>query len=117
MYDPKILSELQQSQKNWEKNTLTPALSRFPERQDEFITTSSEPIESVYTPLDLPNLEFERDLGMPGEYPYTRGVHSTMYRSRLWTMRMFAGFGTAGANRPLDRFRPAYPDGIRHRRS
>jgi len=95
MYDPKILSELQQSQKNWEKNTLTPALSRFPERQDEFITTSSEPIESVYTPLDLPNLEFERDLGMPGEYPYTRGVHSTMYRSRLWTMRMFAGFGTA----------------------
>ena len=95
MYDPKILSELQQSQKNWEKNTLTPVLSRFPERHDEFITTTSEPIERVYTPLDLPNLEFERDLGMPGEYPYTRGVHSTMYRSRLWTMRMFAGFGTA----------------------
>ena len=95
MYDPKKLSELQQSQKNWEKNTLTPALSRFPERQDEFITTSSEPIERVYTPLDLPNLEFERDLGMPGEYPYTRGVHSTMHRGRLWTMRMFAGFGTA----------------------
>ncbi len=95
MYDPKKLSELQHSQKNWEKNTLTPALSSFPERQDEFITTSSEPIERVYTPLDLQNMELERDLGMPGEYPYTRGVHATMHRGRLWTMRMFAGFGTA----------------------
>ena len=95
MYDPKKLDKLRQTQKNWEENTLNPTLSHFPERQDEFITTSSEPIGKIYTPLDVQNLEFETDLGMPGEYPYTRGVHATMHRGRLWTMRMFAGFGTA----------------------
>ena len=95
MYDPKKLDELRQTQKNWEENTLNPTLSHFPERQDEFITTSSEPIGRIYTPLDAQNLDFERDLGMPGEYPYTRGVHATMHHGRLWTMRMFAGFGTA----------------------
>lgn len=95
MYDRKKLDELQQTQKKWEADTLNPTLSRFPEQQDEFITTSSEPIERIYTPLDVQNLEFEADLGMPGEYPYTRGVHATMHRGRLWTMRMFAGFGTA----------------------
>ena len=95
MFDRKKLGELQQSQNNWKKNTLNPTLSNFSERQDEFITTSSEPVERVYTPLDLQQLDFERDLGMPGEYPYTRGVHATMHRGRLWTMRMFAGFGTA----------------------
>ena len=95
MYDRKKLGELQQSQENWRKHTLNPTLSNFSERQDEFITTSSEPVERIYTPLDLQQLDFERDLGMPGEYPYTRGVHATMHRGRLWTMRMFAGFGTA----------------------
>jgi len=95
MYDPKKLDELRQTQKNWEDNTLNSTLSYFPERQDEFITTSSEPIGRIYTPLDVQNMDFEADLGMPGEYPYTRGVHATMHRGRLWTMRMFAGFGTA----------------------
>ncbi len=95
MYDRKKLDDLQQTQKKWEDDTLNPTLARFPERQDDFITTSSEPIERVYTPLDVQNLGFEGDLGMPGEYPYTRGVHATMHRGRLWTMRMFAGFGTA----------------------
>ena len=95
MYDRKKLDELHQQQHHWEENTLKPTLDRFPERKDEFITTSSEPIERIYTPLDVHDLEFERDLGLPGEYPYTRGVHATMHRGRLWTMRMFAGFGTA----------------------
>lgn len=95
MYDRKKLDELQQAQEKWEEETLSPTLSRFPEREDEFITTSSEPIQRVYTPLDVQDLEFTGDLGMPGEYPYTRGVHATMHRGRLWTMRMFAGFGTA----------------------
>lgn len=95
MYDRKKLDELQQAQEKWEEETLSPTLSRFPEREDEFITTSSEPVERVYTPLDVQDLEFSGDLGMPGEYPYTRGVHATMHRGRLWTMRMFAGFGTA----------------------
>ena len=95
MYDPKKLVEIQQAREEWEQNTLSPTLSNYAERQHEFITTSSEPVERVYTPLDLQNLEFNQDLGMPGEYPYTRGVHATMHRGRLWTMRMFAGFGTA----------------------
>jgi len=95
MYDHKKLEELLENQKKWEEETLKPTLTRFPERQENFITTSSESIKRVYTPLDVQNLEFETDLGMPGTYPYTRGIHATMHRGRLWTMRMFAGFGTA----------------------
>jgi methylmalonyl-CoA mutase N-terminal domain/subunit len=95
MYDHKKLGELQQIQKEWDEDTLSPTLSGFSERQDDFITTSSESIKRIYTPLDLENMDYERDLGMPGEFPYTRGVHATMHRGRLWTMRMFAGFGTA----------------------
>ena len=67
----------------------------WPERYEQFITTSSEPVQRLYTPLDVPDLDYVRDLGFPGEYPFTRGVHPTMHRGRLWTMRMFAGFGTA----------------------
>ncbi|MBC8508230.1 MAG: methylmalonyl-CoA mutase family protein [Chloroflexi bacterium] len=95
MYDPQELENLKKEFERWDEETLSKTLSRFPERQDEFITTSSEPIERVYTPLDVKNSNYKIDLGMPGEYPYTRGVHSTMHRGRLWTMRMFAGFGTA----------------------
>ncbi|MBC8274539.1 MAG: methylmalonyl-CoA mutase family protein [Chloroflexi bacterium] len=68
---------------------------RFEERRDSFVTASGVPIERVYTPLDIADLDYLRDLGFPGEYPYTRGVHSTGYRGKLWTMRMFAGFGCA----------------------
>jgi methylmalonyl-CoA mutase N-terminal domain/subunit len=67
----------------------------LPERRETFLTTSSEPINRLYTPLDVPNVDYQNDLGHPGEYPYTRGVHATLHRSKLWTMRMFAGFGTA----------------------
>jgi len=67
----------------------------FEERQDSFITASGVPIERLYTPLDIADLDYLRDLGFPGEYPYTRGVHYTVYRGKLWTMRMFAGFGCA----------------------
>src|SRR6266705_3454518 len=79
----------------WEKNTLQPALKKSPERQSEFTTISGYPIRRLYTKADLPNWGPERDLGFPGEPPYTRGIHSTMHRGRLWTMRQFAGFGTA----------------------
>ena len=95
MYDPKNLEKLDDEIKAWEVSNLNQTLDRFPERKDEFITTSSEPIERIYTPLDVKDSNYSEDLGMPGEYPYTRGVHATMHRSRLWTMRMFAGFGTA----------------------
>ena len=95
MYDPKKLEEIRHLHTQWEQETLTPAVSRFPERQETFITTSSEPVERIYTPLNVADLDYKHDLGMPGEYPYTRGIHATMHRGRLWTMRMFAGFGTA----------------------
>lgn len=64
-------------------------------RAGKFMTVSSEPIKELYSPLDLADFDYERDLARPGEYPYTRGVQSTMYRGRLWTMRQFAGFATA----------------------
>jgi len=79
----------------WEKNTLVPALEKSPERQREFTTLSGHPIRRLYTPADLADWSPERDLGYPGEPPYTRGIHATMHRGRLWTMRQFAGFGTA----------------------
>jgi methylmalonyl-CoA mutase, N-terminal domain len=79
----------------WEENTLRPTLEKSPERQTEFTTISGYPIRHLYTPADLPAWDPNRDLGFPGEPPYTRGIHSTMHRGRLWTMRQFAGFGTA----------------------
>ena len=76
----------------WKSTHLNPSLERFPERDEDFQTTSGIPIERLYLPQDSDYLE---DLGFPGEYPFTRGVQSTMYRSRFWTMRQYAGFGSA----------------------
>ena len=83
------------SEQKWEKDTLTPTLGKTPERQKEFTTTSGYPIRRLYTDADLAHWDPARDLSFPGEPPYTRGIHPTMYRTRLWTMRQFAGFGTA----------------------
>jgi methylmalonyl-CoA mutase N-terminal domain/subunit len=95
MDDPNKLEKLRRARQEWEQGCLQNDLTSMPERQDEFITTSSEAVERLYTPLDLSDFDYLDDLGFPGEYPYTRGVHPTMHRGRLWTMRMFAGFGTA----------------------
>jgi methylmalonyl-CoA mutase N-terminal domain/subunit len=95
MFDQERLAALRKQQDQWTENTLKEALDRHPERLEKFMTTSSAPVERLYTPLDVADLDYARDLGFPGEYPFTRGVHSTMHRGRLWTMRMFAGFGTA----------------------
>ncbi len=95
MYDDAELEKLQQALDNWEMDTLSPSLDRMPEQRQLFNTTSSEPVERLYTPLDLKSSQFEKELGFPGSYPYTRGIHPSMYRSKIWTMRMFAGFGTA----------------------
>ena len=89
------LARLRQAQADWAANTLRPTLARAPERQAEFISTSSAPVERLYTPLDLPDFDYLADLSFPGEYPYTRGVHATGHRGKLWTMRQFAGFGSA----------------------
>ena len=87
--------EVQAGYERWQQQTLWPALDKAPEREGPFMTTSSEPIERLYTPLDLADNEYARDIAHPGEYPFTRGVHPTGYRGKLWTMRMFAGFGSA----------------------
>jgi len=95
MFDGKKLDELKGALENWEQTTLKKSLRQLPERRKDFLTTSSEPINRLYSPLDIPELDYAADLGLPGEYPFTRGIHPTLHRSKLWTMRMFAGFGIA----------------------
>jgi methylmalonyl-CoA mutase, N-terminal domain len=80
--------------RRWEREVLEPALAKSPERPIPFTTISGRPIDRLYTSDDLPDLDPARDLGGPGEFPYTRGIHPTGYRGKLWTMRQFAGFGS-----------------------
>jgi len=86
---------LEDARKAWEEQTLKPALRKAPERSGPFATSWGSPLERVYTPAELAGFEYLKELGFPGEYPFTRGVQPTMYRGRLWTMRQYAGFGTA----------------------
>ena len=78
----------------WETSVLAPSLARLAERKDAFTTLSGAPVERLYTPSDLADFDYARDLGDPGEYPFARGIHRTMYRGRVWTMRQFSGFGS-----------------------
>ena len=78
----------------WEKNTLNKAISKSPERESSFKTTSYIELKRLYTPLDVSDSDYCGELGFPGEFPFTRGVQPTMYRGRLWTMRQYAGFAT-----------------------
>ncbi|MGQ9530438.1 MAG: acyl-CoA mutase large subunit family protein [Candidatus Bathycorpusculaceae bacterium] len=94
LFDEQKLEEINKRKMEWEKETVTKSLEKLPERA-EFLTSSDIPISRVYTPFDIAELDYLRDLGFPGEYPFTRGVYPTMYRARLWTMRQYAGFGTA----------------------
>jgi methylmalonyl-CoA mutase, N-terminal domain len=80
---------------DWEATTLKETLAHLPERREEFITTSSTPIERLYTPKDTSYDDYMAQINLPGQYPYTRGIHASGYRGRLWTMRQFAGFGSA----------------------
>ena len=84
-----------QAREEWANKTLKKTLDRFPERQAEFETSSGIPVDRIYTPPDDQAGDYVSRLGFPGEYPYTRGVQPTMYRGRFWTMRQYAGFGTA----------------------
>jgi len=94
-FDNKKLRELSKERKRWEQTTLPNWTKQCKERKSEFRNTSEMPIKRLYTPEDNAEMAYLRDLGFPGEYPFIRGVHATMYRGRLWTMRQFAGFGTA----------------------
>ena len=87
--------KIKQAFETWEEGTLKKTLEKQPERLKNFTTLSSEPLKRLYTPLDLNRFREDRDLGFPGEFPFTRGVYPTLYRGRLWTMRQFAGFGIA----------------------
>ncbi len=85
----------QTTKKDWEAEAVAPQLAKHPERPEAGFTGSAMPVDRLYTREDLSKFEPDRDLGYPGQYPYTRGVQPTMYRGRLWTMRQYAGFGTA----------------------
>ena len=94
LFSDETLNELTQTFQNWEDGPLNKTLAKQEERK-AFFETSSQPIDRLYTPLHNTHLTYDDDLAYPGEYPYTRGVQPTMYRGRLWTMRQYAGFGTA----------------------
>ena len=83
------------SKKEWQESVLASALKRSPERQEKFETSSGISLEPVYCPEDIPDLDYATALGYPGEYPFTRGIQPTLYRGRIWTMRMYSGFATA----------------------
>ncbi len=95
MYDKAKVDQIREDAEQWEETDVQRAQARFPERHSPFTTISDAQVERLYTPADVAGLDYERDLGLPGRYPYTRGVHPTGYRGKLWTMRMFAGFGSA----------------------
>ena len=95
MFDKNEIKKIAEERKRWELTTVPKWIETKPERQKEFYTISGIPVKRVYTLEDIKDLDYMRDLGFPGEYPFTRGIHATMYRGRIWTMRQFSGFGTA----------------------
>ncbi len=93
--DQEERKRIEEAERAWEEGVLRPALAKAPEREALFTTSWGSPVERVYTPAETAGLDYSRDLGFPGQYPFTRGVQPTMYRGRLWTMRQYAGFGSA----------------------
>ena len=95
MFDPEDLEAIREGKARWDAEQVDPVLERFGEREETFTTdTGGQTVDRLYTPDDIADLDYEADLGFPGEAPYTRGVYSTGYRGRLWTMRQYAGFST-----------------------
>ena len=92
---PEDRARFEEARRQWEERTLKPALGRGPERPGPFADSSGAPLERLDTPADVDGVDYVRDLGFPGEFPFTRGVQPTMYRGRLWTMRQYSGFGSA----------------------
>ena len=95
--DTKLLEEIAQARQKWEAEVLSPLLERYGVRREEFIRSGGETVQGLYTPdaAGTSDVAYLEKLGFPGSYPYTRGVQPTMYRGRYWTMRQYAGFGTA----------------------
>lgn len=95
MFDEKVLEKIKAGKQNWEQGPVQKTLAKAKEQKPVFTTISGTPVERLYTPLDVAGVDYDRDLSYPGQFPYTRGVQPTMYRGRYWTMRQYAGFGTA----------------------
>jgi methylmalonyl-CoA mutase N-terminal domain/subunit len=95
MYDRKKLESIKAEKDQWDCGPVEKACAKFPERKTTFTTISGQEVERLYTPLEVEDFDYEAKLGFPGDYPFTRGVQPTMYRGRFWTMRQYAGFGTA----------------------
>jgi len=95
MVEKETLRQIQQKRLDWERQVYSKTLKENPERKPKFKNLSDQEIKPLFTPEDIANLDYLKDIGFPGEYPFLRGVHSNMYRGRLWTMRQFAGFGSA----------------------
>ncbi|MFO7815942.1 MAG: methylmalonyl-CoA mutase family protein [Halanaerobiales bacterium] len=87
--------DLEKSQEEWNEKKYKNTVDRFGERRDEFKSDSDRPIKPLYTPLDVGDIDYQEKINFPGQFPFTRGVYPTMYRSKLWTMRQYAGFGNA----------------------
>ena len=98
------LEDIADQYRQWGTEVVEPALARSPERQAAFKTLSGLPVSRLYTPLDRSADDYLEDLSFPGQFPFTRGIHPTMYRGRLWTMRQYAGFGTAEASNQRYKF-------------
>jgi len=90
-----LYEELEEATREWEENVLQPILEKYGVRREEFAISDGTEVDDLYGPWDLEELEYAEDVGFPGEFPFTRGPYPTMYRGRLWTMRQYAGFGTA----------------------
>ncbi|MFQ6050771.1 MAG: methylmalonyl-CoA mutase [Candidatus Hydrothermarchaeota archaeon] len=95
MIEKEYLEKIKDEEEKWENTTLKKVLEKFPERKKEFLSESRISIKRVYTPKDIEDTDYINDIGLPGEYPYTRGIQPTMYRGKVWTMRQYSGFGTA----------------------
>ncbi len=95
MYEKDKLDKILSSYQKWEENKIVKLIEKFPERKKTFTTGSGIEVKRLYTPLDIKDMDYEEEIGYPGQYPFTRGVQPTMYRGRLWTMRQYAGFATA----------------------
>jgi methylmalonyl-CoA mutase N-terminal domain/subunit len=109
MYDPEELAAIREAKESWEDGTYGETVDRFGEREETFTTdTGGQEVDPLYTPADV-ETDYREDLGYPGEEPYTRGVYSTMHRGRLWTMRQYAGMGTAAETN--DRFQYLIDEG------
>jgi methylmalonyl-CoA mutase N-terminal domain/subunit len=94
MFDPTEIDKIRAEEKRWEEKT-EKTLAGNPQRDSSFHTSSGIPIKKAFSPLDIPELDYLRDLNFPGEYPYTRGIQANMYRGKFWTMRQYAGYGSA----------------------